>query len=205
LGVRNSLVQTALKLTLPGVPDIYQGAELWDLSMTDPDNRRPVDYGLRARMLDDFGRMEDLLDQWQDGRIKLALIAKILGLRRENPELFASGDYAALTAEGAKADHVCAFVRRNGDQSLLVVAARFPAASEAAPDWTGTTVALPDQLAQTEWRDILTGAKLKFPDGMLRAELTFQHLPIAVFASVCLEGGQSCPQPPFQAANRPTT
>jgi (1->4)-alpha-D-glucan 1-alpha-D-glucosylmutase len=187
-GVRNSLVQTVLKLTLPGVPDIYQGAELWDLSMTDPDNRRPVDYGMRIGMLDALmnGKPEcvsTLLEEWRDGRIKLLAIARILGYRREYPDVFAAGDYDALSAEGAKTEHVCAFVRSNGNETVLVAAARFPAALEGAPDWAGTTIALPERLTQAHWRDLLTGTELQFSDGVLRAEQVFQYLPAAVLVS----------------------
>jgi (1->4)-alpha-D-glucan 1-alpha-D-glucosylmutase len=187
-GVRNSLVQTVLKLTLPGVPDIYQGAELWDLSMTDPDNRRPVDYGMRIGMLDALmnGKPEcvaTLLEEWRDGRIKLLAIARILGYRREYPDVFAAGDYDALSTEGAKTEHVCAFVRSNGNETVLVAAARFPAALEGAPDWAGTTIALPERLTQAHWRDLLTGTELQFSDGVLRAEQVFQYLPAAVLVS----------------------
>ncbi len=187
LGVRNSLVQTVLKLTLPGVPDIYQGAELWDLSMTDPDNRRPIDYAARIGMLDGLmnGKREclaTLLVEWRDGRIKLSVITRILGYRREHPEVFAAGDYDALNAEGTKAEHVCAFVRSSGNETVLVAAARFPAALEAAPDWNGTTIPLPERLAQTRWRDILTGTEPQFSNGALRAEEVFHYLPVAVLA-----------------------
>ena len=110
LGVQNSLVQTALKLTAPGVPDIYQGCELWDLSLVDPDNRRPVDYrereaalaALRPRLeaeTERAGLFESLLTTWPDGRIKLALTALLLGLRRDRPELFAEGDYAPIETD----------------------------------------------------------------------------------------------------------
>ena len=168
LGVRNSLVQTALKLTLPGVPDIYQGSELWDLSMADPDNRRPVDYGLRVRMVDEFmgpgnRPVPALLERWHDGRIKLAVIARILQYRRDHPGLFAAGDYEPLMAEGPGSDRVCAFVRRHGEQAVIVVAARYPAAVEATPDWSGTTVALPEPLASLRWRDILYGQGTRMP------------------------------------------
>ena len=95
LGVQNSLVQTTLKLTVPGVPDIYQGAELWDLSLVDPDNRRPVDYARRTRLLDelDAGRpcLRALKHRWQDGAIKLFVTSRILKLRAAEPELFGEG------------------------------------------------------------------------------------------------------------------
>ena len=137
LGAQNSLAQTVLKLTLPGVPDIYQGTELWDLSLVDPDNRRPVDYALRQRLLeiletaadDRQGAMARYLRSWQDAQFKLAAMAAILGFRREAPILFAEGDYEGLLAEGDGADEVCAFSRRQGDAAMLVAVARFPGAA----------------------------------------------------------------------------
>jgi len=152
--------------------------------MVDPDNRRPADYGLRARLLDDLtdGKRARAGPSGTVARrtIKIAAIARILHLRRDHPELFAAGDYAALTAERAKAEHACAFVRQRGEQAILVVAARFPAALEAAPDWTGTTLTLPDELVSIRWRDILTGTALEFADGVARAEIVLRHPPVAV-------------------------
>jgi hypothetical protein len=142
LGFRNSLVQTALKLTLPGMPDIYQGTELWDLSLVDPDNRRPVDYGQRTRLLEEVsaalardraGTAAAMLEGWHDGRLKLALTATLLAHRREHPALYAEGAYEPVAASGPKADHLCAFARGHGEDALLVVAARFPARLEAEP------------------------------------------------------------------------
>src|SRR6201987_1308620 len=135
LGVRNSLVQTTLKLTLPGMPDIYQGAELWDLSLVDPDNRRPVDYEKRVELLEEVaallernGRTAvlDMLEDWRDGRVKLAVIATLLAHRRDRPRLFAQGGYEPLIATGSGADQICAFARCRGEDALVVAAARFP-------------------------------------------------------------------------------
>jgi (1->4)-alpha-D-glucan 1-alpha-D-glucosylmutase len=117
LGAANTLVQTILKLTLPGVPDIYQGTELWDLSLVDPDNRRPVDYDLRSSLLnetevalstDRVQAMQRYMHDWRDGRFKLAAMATLLRLRRSLPTLFENGDYDPLTTS----DDTCAFVRR---------------------------------------------------------------------------------------------
>ncbi len=184
LGVLNSLMQTALKLTLPGMPDIYQGAELWDLSLVDPDNRRPVDYPARMRLLDSIsadlardraGIMRRLLTEWQDGSIKLALIATLLGLRRERPALFDDGTYEPLTADGEGADQIVAFHRRDGDQAMLAAAARFPGRREAAPDWRGTSIAS----GGGAWTDVLTGRRHDASDALQAASL-FADLPIAV-------------------------
>jgi (1->4)-alpha-D-glucan 1-alpha-D-glucosylmutase len=162
LGEQNSLVQTVLKLTVPGVPDIYQGTELWDLSMPDPDNRRPVDYGARSALLE------------SEAHPKLTTIARILAFRRENSDLFVEGDYEAVIAEGPRADHICAFTRRRGEQSILVAAARFPAALQANPDWSRT--ALPAIAGTGPWHDLLTGADV----ASLAAEDLFGALPAVV-------------------------
>lgn len=135
-GLLNSLSQTLLKLTSPGVPDIYQGNEIWDFSLVDPDNRRPVDYSHREALLRDLQglvnvpdeevapRVRDLLDTLEDGRVKLYITWKTLALRRERPELFREGDYLPLPVGGTKGDHVCVFARRYEDQQALVVVPR---------------------------------------------------------------------------------
>lgn len=183
LGVLNSLTQTVLKLTVPGVPDLYQGAELWDLSLVDPDNRRPVDYDARIRLLDalEGGRadMATLLERWRDGAVKLAVVADILAHRRDHADLYATGGYEALTAEGTRADRVCAFLRRSGEDALLTAIARFPARGEAEPGWAGTTLPLPEGTAGTRWRDLLTGRDLSPADGRLAADELFATLPAA--------------------------
>jgi len=120
LGMINDLSQTALKLTLPGVPDLYQGSEFWDLSLVDPDNRRPVDYASRMEALADPRPIETLLADWTDGRVKQRLISALLALRAAEPDLFEHGDYQPLTATGARAEHVFAFARRQGDKLLVV-------------------------------------------------------------------------------------
>jgi len=132
-GMLNSLAQTLLKMTAPGVPDFYQGTELCDLNLVDPDNRRPVDFAKRRNFLEEFKREEsvdragmvcDMLSQWQDGRVKLYLIYKILNFRREHRELFQSGDYLPLYAEGKFREHICAFARRWNDHWIIVAAPR---------------------------------------------------------------------------------
>jgi (1->4)-alpha-D-glucan 1-alpha-D-glucosylmutase len=179
LGVQNSLVQTALKLTSPGVPDIYQGAELWDLSLVDPDNRRPVDYERRSRLLDCTPRpMRELLEHWQDGRVKLELTRRILQFRAAHSDLFEHGDYRALTVAGAKCDRICAFERHHEGETAIVAAALFPARREADPDWADTTIALHTPMSQL--RDILTDREVASEDGHLSAAEAFADLPIAV-------------------------
>jgi (1->4)-alpha-D-glucan 1-alpha-D-glucosylmutase len=131
VGLWNSLSQTLLKLTCPGVPDIYQGNELWDLSLVDPDNRRAVDYSLRRQLFDsvrpwggapDPANIGRLLQTPEDGRMKLYLTWKALCFRQEHVDLFQEGEYLPLAAAGAKADHVIAFARKfQGSMALVIV------------------------------------------------------------------------------------
>jgi (1->4)-alpha-D-glucan 1-alpha-D-glucosylmutase len=164
----NSLAQTTLKLTSPGVPDIYQGCELWDFSLVDPDNRRPVDFAFRRQLLSqlraaaaepDRDRLAALLRDWRDGREKLFLTWRLLAWRAEQPELFSSGTYTPLTASGARATHVFAFLRSHGGQTMAVIVPRLVAGlygeSDTA-DWGDTAVALPPAEG---WRDVITGQR----------------------------------------------
>ena len=189
LGAQNSLAQTVLKLTLPGVPDIYQGTELWDLSLVDPDNRRPVDYALRQRLLDEIletvaddrqGAMARYLQSWQDARFKLAAMAAILRFRREAPVLFAEGDYEGLSAEGDVADEVCAFSRRQGDAAMLVAVARFPGRRDIRGAPPAATLPVPELLQGGQWRELLTGRRVEI-GAKLNAATLFREAPAAVF------------------------
>jgi (1->4)-alpha-D-glucan 1-alpha-D-glucosylmutase len=189
LGVQNSLVQTALKLTAPGVPDIYQGADLWNLSLVDPDNRRPVDYGERIRLLDQLDSacetppLNQLLNAWHNGGVKLLVISRLLKLRAAKPELFARGAYEPLAAAGPKADLVCAFARVCTGDSVVIATSRFPARLEADPGWAGTVIPLPANLHSARLRDVLGGREIG-PGEQLDAELVFRDLPAAVFERV---------------------
>ncbi len=160
-GAANSLVQTVLKFTLPGMPDLYQGAELWDLSLVDPDNRRPVDYAHRARLLQELlarwtrepvGLWRELARDWQDGRIKLLVTALLLRLRQKNPEWF-RGDYEALDVQGDR-ESPGAFLRRGPGGTLLVAFGRFPLWREE----NARRVSL--KLPGGEWRNLLTQERL---------------------------------------------
>ncbi len=124
-GAVNGLVQCLLRLTVPGVPDLYQGTEFWDFSLVDPDNRRPVDFAARASALGD-GDIRALGGAWRDGRLKQALIARVLALRARTPELFAEGSYVPVAAHGERAGSVIAFERRHGAQWLLAAVPRLP-------------------------------------------------------------------------------
>ena len=148
LGAHNTAVQTVLKLTIPGVPDTYQGADLWDLSLVDPDNRRPVDYEARSQLLrDQSGPVS--LDRWQDASFKLAIAKTLLAHRQRHPSLYLDGSYAPLAATGPDADRVCAFARSHGDETLLVVTSRFPGRGEELD------AVLPVEPA-ARYRDLLT-------------------------------------------------
>jgi len=175
-GLLNSLTQTLLKLTAPGVPDVYQGNELWDFSLVDPDNRRPVDYGQRQAALAELQQrgatlsLRGLTESLADGRGKLLLTWKALELRRAQPQLFSHGDYRPLRVLGARAPHVCAFARRCAQASLVVIAprlyrrllddpARLPLGSEV---WQDTLVELPrEPRAMRPLHSALDGSRLE--------------------------------------------
>src|SRR5262249_11035905 len=125
LGALNSLTQLALKAAMPGVPDFYQGTELWDLSLVDPDNRRPVDFTARRHDLEAVSADRDLralAAAWRNGRIKLALTQRLLAWRRAHADIFAYGDYRALDVGGSHRDHVIAFARTRGEEAAILVA-----------------------------------------------------------------------------------
>ncbi len=166
LGMLNSLAQTVLKLTVPGVPDIYQGCELWDYSLVDPDNRRPVDYARRKETLASLGGVDPrtLLESWPDGRVKMFVVSALLRYRREHAALFQSGGYRALTVTGKFAENVVAFVRGPEEApSLLVVVPRLTARVGNPPvgeAWGNTALALEQGGAAGPWRDLFTGRKV---------------------------------------------
>jgi (1->4)-alpha-D-glucan 1-alpha-D-glucosylmutase len=185
LGMKNSLTQLALKLTTPGVPDIYQGADLWDFNLVDPDNRRPVDYAVRIRLLDEIqkdlcrdkrGTMCRLLENWRDGGIKLAITAVLLAFRRQHEDLFAEGAYEPVLAEGSQAERVCAFLRRHEESALLVAVSRFPGRSESG--WADTMLKVPEEFVGRSWQNILTGVVLD----RFAPDTVFADLPVAVLA-----------------------
>jgi (1->4)-alpha-D-glucan 1-alpha-D-glucosylmutase len=154
-----SLAQLVLKLTVPGVPDLYQGGELWDFSLVDPDNRRPVDWQRRRALLREVGAVPfaEFRGDAADGREKLFVIHRLLQLRRRHPELFAAGEYVALEVTSAPGgDHLCAFARCN-DDSVVVVAVPCLVhglhRGGAVADWGAAHLILP---AHRAWRDVLT-------------------------------------------------
>jgi len=139
LGALNSLSQLALKLAMPGVPDLYQGTEFWDLSLVDPDNRRPVDFRERVAALSSIGERADwtkLADAWPDGRIKLALMRALLMLRERAPALFTEGGYRAVDVTGPDRDEVIAFARTRGRDAVIVAVGRlFGRATQGGRHW----------------------------------------------------------------------
>ncbi len=186
LGAINGLTQTLLRLTVPGVPDLYQGCDLWDLSMVDPDNRSPVDYDRRRAMLTQAAT-SSLLGTWRDGAIKQSLIAHAMGLRRDLPDLFAEGKYIPLWVDGPKADHVVAFARQHGGQRLLAAAVRLPAALLSQPDelsmktarWDRTRIMLPRGWNGHTMRDALGGPDTQTTRSVTASSL-FSSLPVAL-------------------------
>lgn len=183
-GARNGLVQAALKLTAPGVPDLYQGTELWDFAMVDPDNRRKVDFARRAEMLeqvraemeaDPEAALEGMLRNWRDGRIKMALTQALLRHRAADPALYRDGRYARIEADGPDGDRAIAWTRSLGDRALLLAARRFPARGAAA-DATLSG----DGLAG-RWRSVLTGETVEARDGRLSLAAATSALPVGVW------------------------
>lgn len=150
-GALNGLAQTLLRMTVPGVPDLYQGNEFWDLSLVDPDNRRPVDFPARQAALDTHASPQVLLADWRSGHLKQALIARTLAVRAEYPALFERGRYQPLQVLGSQADRVLAFARElDGQRAIVLVPVRAAAllANSAipqvpAPAWGDTRVQLP--------------------------------------------------------------
>ncbi len=184
-GAVNSLAQAVLRCTLPGMPDLYQGTEFWDFSLVDPDNRRPVDYEVRATALERGAAPAELLSQWRDGRVKQAIIARLLDLRRRQPALFAEGDYRPLQVEGRRAASLFAFSRsESGAQMIVLVplhcsqALAGSASPLASRDWWGdTAVLLPD--GTRSWRSVLEESE--FDGGKLLAADAFSRLPVGAW------------------------
>ncbi|MBI2877823.1 MAG: malto-oligosyltrehalose synthase [Candidatus Tectomicrobia bacterium] len=194
LGLFNSLSQTLLKLTAPGIPDLYQGSELWDLSLVDPDNRRPVDFEAREKFLrqiqaqEETGLLpliEELLATREDGRIKLFTLYRTLKARRDHRELFEGGDYLPLRTAGPFSKQVIAFARWKEGRGAVIVVPRFLASliqpgelprGEAV--WQDTSVELPAE-APAWWRHLLTDQVIHGERRLWVGEI-FQHLPLGL-------------------------
>lgn len=206
-GLFNSASQTTLKLTVPGFPDIYQGQELWDFSLVDPDNRRKVDYGRRQSLLEDVSsRLEDtgfrlalcqeLASNPRDDRLKLLITTTLLNLRKRLPELFLEGEYIPLSVEGELAEHVVAFARRNrktAEQSTVVVAPRLihrlrnaERRSPCGPETWGETTIVVGDLLPAEFVNQFTAERGLVSDGRIAVGDALKHFPVAALTAAAL-------------------
>ncbi len=200
-GALNSLAQTLLKITSPGVPDFYQGTELWDFSLVDPDNRRPVDFETRAKVLDELTQQEvqrpealiqQLLNSWEDGRVKLYVTHKALNVRKSYSELFRDGEYIPLQVVRQRREHVCAFARRRQTECALVVVPRLltrlvrvggiPVGQDV---WGEDLLLLPDGVPK-HWLNVFTGEKLKVAGATNGLKLCniLCRFPVALFIGI---------------------
>jgi len=195
-GAINSLAQTTLKLTSPGAPDIYQGTELWDFSLVDPDNRRPVDFSTRRQMLSDLRNQNsdlirlcgDLLQNYQDGRMKMWATTRALEFRRENPKLFQKGRYIPLESPNLN-QYLCSFARAlesEASKMAIVAVSRFAyslmGGDPARPideAWDDATIQLPAG-APADFENIFTGERVKANEGKLRCADLFRRFPVCV-------------------------
>lgn len=198
-GALNSLAQVLLKITSPGVPDVYRGTELWDLSLVDPDNRRPVDYVTRQRDLAELLRREheagispllrDMLEDFRNGRAKLWTTMRALRFRREHNDLFRRGSYVPLFASAHFREHIVAFARQLGEKTAITAVprfaytllngeARFPLGQET---WKNATIKVPDHVRSVE--NLLTGEMIKVEGGVLLCREVFAHFPVALLTT----------------------
>lgn len=187
-GALTSLSQTLLRLASPGVPDLYQGTEFWDFSLVDPDNRRPVDFPARAAAQAAAAEPASLLGDWQDGRVKQALVHRALALRAQAPDLFTSGGYLKLRVEGPFADHILAFSRVHEGRAAIVAATRCPAPLPLQPGlplvepgaWGATMIILPRIVIGRPATGVLDcGWGRELPARIAASEL-FARLPVAL-------------------------
>ncbi len=195
-GAMNSLTQVLLKLTAPGVPDIYQGCELWDFSLVDPDNRRAVDFGLRQRLLTELSGTQpnaelcgELLQTFEDGRVKMWTTMRTLTFRREHPDLFRMGSYHPLQASGNVREHVISYAREHGGATCVVAAPRLSytlmkgvAKPPVAEAWNDTELRVPH--GHTEFTNIFTGERITPKGDTLLCCEVFAHFPVALLSAV---------------------
>jgi (1->4)-alpha-D-glucan 1-alpha-D-glucosylmutase len=186
----NGLTQTVLHCTCPGIPDVYQGTEFWDLSMVDPDNRRPVDFSARAAAIEQTAELPRLLSDWPNGFAKQGLIRLLLGLREEYADCFLVGDYTPVFTNGSRKDSVIAFIRSVAKTSVLIAVPRLcaraciesgtPLPSEEF--WHDTEVSLPQGLSEQRWRNAIDGA---FVEGHLTVSCRelFARFPAALLVT----------------------
>ncbi|UFS70450.1 malto-oligosyltrehalose synthase [Geomonas sp. RF6] len=196
-GMYASLSMTLLKLTCPGVPDFYQGSELWDLRLVDPDNRQPVDFEHRTALLAELkdamsqqgsaSTAQGLAENPEDGKVKLFLISKVLQFRKAHEELFGSGNYTPLEVAGARAQEVCAFSRRHDEEEVLVVAPRFFARLTLSGKrkplgegvWGGSRLMLPESEG-VRYRNVITGDQYETKEGAIDLGEVLRAFPVAL-------------------------
>jgi (1->4)-alpha-D-glucan 1-alpha-D-glucosylmutase len=186
-GALNGLSLALIKYASPGVPDLYQGSELVELTLVDPDNRRPVDFARRERLLAEFEALADpapLAAAARDGRAKSWVIWRLLQLRKRLPDLFRDGGYAPLEATGGRAGHVVAFARTHASGTLIAVAGRLylkmigeAGALPVGEAWADTAIALPPGVAAME--NVLTGERLDAGGGALPLARACGRFPVA--------------------------
>ncbi len=188
-GAINSLTQAMLRLTCPGICDLYQGTEYWDFSLVDPDNRRPVDFPARERSLEAARDPADLMPDWRDGRVKQAVVARALAFRQDAPGLFTTGLYTPLQTEGAAAHHILAFLRSYEGKAAIVVTTRLPASLElegAIPlvqpfQWRETSVHMPRNFIGRSIVDRLGTAPVAVVEATMDLEQILARLPVALW------------------------
>jgi len=189
LGAINSLAQTLLKLTSPGVPDVYQGNEIWDYSLVDPDNRRRVDYNRRREMLETLSTAtpHELIQTWPDGRIKMFLTQRVLRFHREHADLFQHGEYLPLRASGTFAECCVSFTRQLADKWIVVIVPRlssrvgFPPIGEA---WKDTAIQLPEALPVAQAHDLFTCRPVPLQDRQVKLADALSIVPFAVITDL---------------------
>ncbi|WP_434577085.1 malto-oligosyltrehalose synthase [Pseudomonas sp. Z5-35] len=187
-GALNSLAQTLLRMTVPGVPDLYQGNEFWDFSLVDPDNRRPVDFQARRQGIHADNAPDELIHNWRDGRVKQALIARTLALRSEYPQLFGQGSYQPLPVHGKHASQVLAFMREYQQQRAVVVVPIHAASllengarpHVVASDWGDTRVSLPFAAKDEKLKGLFASAAVT-PQRELMVSAALGDFPVNVF------------------------
>jgi (1->4)-alpha-D-glucan 1-alpha-D-glucosylmutase len=189
LGAINSLTQTLLKLTSPGVPDIYQGTEIWDYSLVDPDNRRPVDYDLRREMMKSLSNTTpaELMQTWPNGRIKLFLTQRMLRFRREHADLFKQGEYLPLQTSGTFGESCVSFVRRFDDDWILVVAPRLSSRIGFPPigdSWQDTAIQLPETFSLKNAHNLFTCRPIRHQKRQIATREILSVLPFAVITNL---------------------
>jgi len=194
-GMVNGLSQALLKITSPGVADFYQGSELWDLRMVDPDNRGAIDFSRREAILKEVATAatQDISDQWADGRIKLFLIRQALRFRRNHPDVFHQGEFVPLQAAGCHAQNVIAFLRYTESKSALIAIPRWltqiaakTTGSPQKPDWCDTCIALPSNAPQ-QWQNVFSAAQIPSQSGeniqSVALSNVFRDFPVALLES----------------------